>query len=347
MIDFISPNINTDIFIKRIMNKILEQVEQTELLKSSATDLLVNDDGYRKLRSELHPDRFPFNTPLQARAEKAFIKLEKLYELMKEPDIEISSKNNNYVLGDLLGVGDVSNVYRASSNGKHDFIAKVSRIKGGDLFISRESQVLTKLTKAVGDLTYKNYFPRLVESFLWKEDFQRRVNIFEEPHKLYNLDQVKLRYPDGVDGRHVCWIFRRILTGLGFFHRQNVVHGAILPQHILVEPDSHGVCICGWIHSIEPNQLITVVPQSYKTWYPEEVLKKTYSGPESDIFLAAKTVLYIADEELPKPIRRFLESLLLDSPKMRPSDAWKLNDEFTEVMDSVYGIRRFVPFLMK
>ena len=72
---------------------LIEQVEQIELLKSSAMSLLVDDDGYRKLRSELHPDRFPFNTPIQARAQKAFVKLEKLYELMKKPDIEISSKN--------------------------------------------------------------------------------------------------------------------------------------------------------------------------------------------------------------------------------------------------------------
>ena len=321
---------------------LIERIELTELLKSAAEVLIPDDNEYRELRSHTHPDRFPHNSKEQERAEKAFKKLELLYELTKVPTIIVKSKVE-YSLGDLIGVGDVSNVYRASSNGSHDYVVKVSRVEGGDVYLNKEANVLKKLNDKAGDTTYKNYVPRLVESFVWDDTFKKRINVFEEPYRLYSLEDIKKKYKDGVDGRHVSWIFRRILTGLGFCHLQGVVHGAILPQHILVEPESHGVCLGGWIHSVE-NALITVIPESHKTWYPEEVTKKLGASPATDIYMTAKCMLDIAHKETPKRIRIFLESLLIGSQKARPNDAWKLNDEFTDVMDDVYGVRKFVKF---
>lgn len=321
---------------------LITQIELTELLKSSAQTLIPDDNEYRELRSHAHPDRFPNNSKEQERAEKAFKKLELLYELTKIPTIVVKSKSE-YALGDLIGVGDVSNVYRASSGGSHDYVVKVSRIAGGDVYLNKEANVLKKLNDKAGDTTYKNYVPRLVESFVWNDDFKKRINVFEEPYRLYSLKDIKNKYKDGVDGRHVSWIFRRILTGLGFCHLQGVVHGAILPTHVLVEPKSHGVCLGGWIHSVE-NALITVIPESYKDWYPEEVTKKLGASPSTDIYMAAKCMLDIMDKDTPKRIKLFLESLLIGSQKARPNDAWKLETEFTNVMDDVYGPRKFLEF---
>lgn len=59
----------------------LEELEKVEVVKSAAEKLMKTDDDYRKLRSEFHPDRFSFGSTEQNRAEKVFVKLERLWEL--------------------------------------------------------------------------------------------------------------------------------------------------------------------------------------------------------------------------------------------------------------------------
>ena len=324
----------------------LEELEKVEVVKSAAEKLMKTDDDYRKLRSEFHPDRFSYNSPEAARAEKVFIKLETLWELLQQPVVILKSKTAEYTLGDHLGTGDVSEVYRASSGGCHDYVAKVSRVPGGDLFISKESQYLKRLNAKAAGKTYENYIPRLVDSFLWDDVYQKRVNVFSAPYRLWSLQAIVDKIGK-LDVRHCCWIFRRLLTGLGFVHLNNVVHGAVLPQHILVEPEGHGVCLCGWIHAVEPRTLVSIVPETHKSWYPVEVLKQTYAGPETDIYLAAKTIIEVgAWDAKTRKIKLFLESLLIGSPAMRPKDAWKLEEQFTTLMDATFGVRRFIPLVL-
>jgi serine/threonine protein kinase len=295
---------------------------------------------------------------MQLRAEAVFKKLEQLWELVQQPIVTIPGKLGEYKLGDLLGTGDVSEVYRATCDGSADYIAKVSRVPGGDKYVSLESQVLKKLQDAAANNTYSNYFPRLVESFLWDvkdqigpDKFLRRVNVFHEPYRLWSLADILKKYPEGLEGRHICWIFRRLLTAIGFAHINGTVHGAVLPQHILIEPKSHGVCLCGWIHWAEPGTIISTVPESHKSWYPSEVLTHKYAGPETDIFLTAKTMLSAAKPDngeggLPWALKQFFTSLTLDSVKMRPKDAWAVEEDFTHLMDHCYGPRRFVPLVI-
>jgi hypothetical protein len=40
-------------------------------------------------------------------------------------------------------------------------------------------------------------------------------------------------------------------------------------------------------------------------------------------------------------MRQFVRGCLLDSVRMRPDDAWKLQDEFDELLRKVYGPPRF------
>lgn len=338
----------------------LEEIVKSELLKSAALAVFggTTDDHYRKLRSEFHPDRYPFNSPGQALAEIVFKKLEQLWELLQEPTIILEGKLGtgvSYSLGDKLGTGDISDVYRATYNGSADYIAKISRVPGGDRFISLESQVLKRLQERAKDKTYSSYFPRLVESFLHQntltDKFLKRVNIFREPYRLWSLEDVLKKHPGGLDGRHIAWIFRRVLTALGFAHNNNICHGAVLPQHILIEPKNHGICLCGWIHWAEPGTLISTVPETHKSWYPKEVLEHEYAGPETDIFLLAKTMLAASRKDypgiLPVAFKLFFDSLAFDSVAMRPNNAWGVEQEFTELMDSVYGPRKFVVLNME
>jgi hypothetical protein len=45
-------------------------------------------------------------------------------------------------------------------------------------------------------------------------------------------------------------------------------------------------------------------------------------------------------------MQRFLRSNLLEGPTMRPKDAWKLMEEFGELLRQLYGPPKFVELTM-
>lgn len=61
-----------------------------------------------------------------------------------------------------------------------------------------------------------------------------------------SLDLVQANYPDGVDARHVVWMWRRILEVLAYAHAAGWSHGRLHPGHLLVQPRDHGILIIGW-----------------------------------------------------------------------------------------------------
>jgi len=143
------------------------------------------------------------------------------------------------------------------------------------------------------------------------------------------------------------------VTGLGFAHQAGYVHGAVLPCHVRFNIKNHGGQLTSWGHAVKIGESVTTVSKKYKEWYPSEVLKKQAATPATDIYMLAKTILYLAgvnpnapfklnEKLVPLKEQRYLQSCLLESPKMRPSDAWKLLDEFTEMLKQVYGKPKFV-----
>ena len=87
-------------------------------------------------------------------------------------------------------------------------------------------------------------------------------------------------YPDGLDARDAAWIWRRLLVALGLAHRAGVVHGAVLPRHVLIEPDAHGVVLVDWCFSAPP----TAAPSrrwspGHEDWYPPEVTAQAALRP--------------------------------------------------------------------
>ena len=44
---------------------------------------------------------------------------------------------------------------------------------------------------------------------------------------------------------------------------------------------------------------------------------------------------------MPPPMRRFVQTCLLESAAMRPDDAWALIDDFDDLLRALYGPPRF------
>lgn len=260
----------------------------------------------------------------------------------------IMSPVRTYVLGHRMGVGDLCDVHYGVSR-ENEYILRVPRNRGGNHLLAKEQMVLEELIEQSRDDPYRLYFPEPVESFHVQ---RRQINVSQWREGFFTSEQILDRYPYGIDGRHLAWMFNRTLESLGYVHSKGWIHGAVLPPHLMFHPESHGLQLVGWIHAERSHRTLRIAPTRFKTWYPVECRQKKPATPSVDIYLAAKSMVYLAGgdpisnsipERIPVELRRFLKGCLLESVRMRPQNAWELHEEFNELLEVMYGLPKFHP----
>jgi hypothetical protein len=255
----------------------------------------------------------------------------------------------------LLASGDTADLHLATTGGESHtatetlYLLKVARVPESNVPLDSERKTLTRLLAVAGNTTYRNYLPVLVDSFATTGRLLQRINVFRFEPGFHTLEQLHAQHP-ALDGRHLAWIFKRLLTVLGFSHRQNILHGAVLPCHALIHAAGHGLQLVGWGRSVAVGRRIRTVPARYQDWYPPEVQQQRPAGPATDLFLAARCLVYLAGgdpvtnwmpEAVPPPMQRFLKTCLLESASMRPDDAWALMEDFDKLLHALYGPPKF------
>lgn len=292
------------------------------------------DAEERRLLALCHPDLHD-NDP---KAGELFKRIQALADQARHP-VRIKGKRHEYGLGALLASGDAADVYHGTAEG-HDYLLKASRVPDADALLLAEAESLATIHAKAADSSYRLYFPLLVETMPIRDKFPKRINTFVYDDGFYTLANVLDRHKQ-LDGRHLAWIFKRLLTAIGFAHRVGVVHGAVLPEHILISPADHGLRLIGWGQSVKSGQSVRVISAKHRGMYPAEVLAKKPATAETDIYMAAKCAAHLAGAGIPKQIATFLQSCLLEGQKMRPGDAWDLLEEFDELLRQLYGPPKF------
>jgi hypothetical protein len=276
------------------------------------------------------------------------------------PPITVRGSQHTYRLQRLLAAGETADVHLAGASGDStvgppsSFVVKVSREPEADVFLENEQQTLAWLCRTAAGTTYRNYLPTLVESFRAEGPHGKRVNVFLHEPGYWTLEQVHQLHP-ALDGRHLAWIFKRLLTVLGFCHREGRVHGAVLPGHVLIHSGNHGIQLVGWGQSVPVGRAVTNVSTRWRDWFPPEVRHRQPATAATDLFLAARCAIYLAGgdplsgrmpDAVPVSMRRFVETCLFPAVSMRPGDAWKLLEEFDRLLHRLYGPPKFHPLAM-
>jgi hypothetical protein len=335
---------------------------------------------YRRLAAVVHSDKNqdPANRPL---AHEAFSKLSVFYSQAISrinsgtygtdvptssltPAVIRSSKGTYAVSRGIAG-GDLSKVYLgdyAPTDGgpTKAVILKVARHADLNLFLVSESAAIKALDEAAsGTQSYRQFIPTIFESFRVKttdDPQQLQVNVFSYVTADFRLlPDVFSQYPSGIDPRHFVWIFSRLLTVLSFSHSQGIVHGAVLPPHIFIQPVSHAIHLIDWCFAGERGKPLLIIPNAYKHFYPPEVGAKQAATSATDIYMAAMCMCYILGSDygegleksgLPPRFTRLLTGCLMKNPARRTSDAWALYLELQSAAEAVFGPRRYVKLEM-
>jgi hypothetical protein len=240
--------------------------------------------------------------------------------------VTIRTRRRSYTLDPTPVRGDLANLYDAG-----EAMVKIPRDPAVNDLLEREAIALRQLPKD-GDGRFLPYVPRLLESFRHRDEAtgtERRANAIGRLDGFRSLAEVRAAYADGVDPRDVAWMWRRLLVALGFAHRAGVLHGAVLPEHVLIHPEQHGLVLVDWCYSVPG-------------CHPDRGVRVPAMG--TDIYLATRCMTYLMGDRAPRQLRAFARGCLPAAQNRRPSDAWRLLAELDELLERLYGPRRFRPF---
>jgi hypothetical protein len=304
-------------------------------LIEAATDpraLFGRDPGheYRRLARLTHPDVSPGG----ARAAAAFARLSALWQRYRAESMPAG----------LAFRGDIANLY------EHDRgLVKIARDPADNDLLDREAAALSRLRRA-GDKRFLAYVPALIGCQRRKDPdsgAERRANLISRLDGFVTLADVHAAYSRGLDPRDAAWMWRRLLVAVGFAHRAGVIHAAVLPEHVLIDPAEHGLVLVDWCYAItQPGGAAVALPAAYADWYPAEVRSGEAPGPDLDIWLATRCMAHLMGRLAPPPLTTFARGCTLPGADRRPSDAWQLLRELDAVLERLYGPRMFRPFTM-
>jgi serine/threonine protein kinase len=197
-------------------------------------------------------------------------------------------------------------------------VLKIPRSPDSNDRVEHEAMVLRRLS-AQGDKRFVSFVPDAHELCRHIIDGDELTCLVLEPlDGFYTLTEVIGAYPDGIGGRDIAWMWRRLLVAVGFAHEVGIVHTAISPDHIMIHPDEHGLVLVGWGTSTEMGD----------TW-------------AADIEATSSAMLAALGAQAPPEMRAFAKGC-----QTSRRSAWALKEDYDELLERLYGRRRFHPFHM-
>lgn len=282
---------------------------------------------YRRLARLTHPDAWPGD----ARAASAFAKLAALWG-QRQGGLDRSA---------LVARGDLANLYLV----RHGLL-KLARDPADNDLMGREAEALTRIRRDV-EKRFAAYFPKLVEAQRVRDPrsgAERHGNVLGRLDGFRSLADVRAAFPGGVDARDAAWMWRRLLVAIGAAHLAGVIHGAVLPEHVMIHPAEHGLVLIDWCYSGRAGDPLPAISGRYRHWYPPEILARQPAGPDTDIWLATLCMTELMGARTPPQLAAFARGCRLASPRQRPDDARQLLAELDDLLGRMYGPRTFRPF---
>ena len=333
---------------------------------------------FHSLSKVIHPDRYPQPADKQL-AHHTMTRLNSFWTEARDKinlgyyavdpaatlaTIRVSTRKRDYDIGAWLGTDEICQRYAChfTANGSTQHgVFKIARVPDDNDLVMVEAQVLRHLR---GDQNFKRLFPfvpELNESFLYDDGTTapRQANVVSLVPEVYSLEDIRAHYPHGLDPHDAAWMWRKLLIALGLAQARGIIHGAVLPPHIFIQPAEHGLILNNWVYALkEPaasDRPLGAIVAAYEPWYPAEVLARQPATPGLDIFMGARCLVYLLGGDpitgelpasVPNAIGSFLRGCLLPAPHHRPQQAWDVLDEFTQLIERLWGPRTFRPFTL-
>lgn len=253
-----------------------------------------------------------------------------------------------------LGKGDVCQILSATARplkggDELPVIIKVARGEGFNDLVDNEAATLDEVRRNAAKIVGAEWFmPKLLDTFIYAGN--RHVNVIEQFQGYYTLEEIRKEYPDGLPPQAVSWMGNRMFEALSILSLHNVVHGAILPPHVLFhfgdreDPLRHTMHLVDWTLAIRRDPatgLWSKRPariERYADFYPPE--KADEVTPATDLAMAAACLQYAMGGDAPRAMEFLIKSCRYPQPDSRPN-ILNFRQQFRSMLDRHYGAGRF------
>lgn len=257
-----------------------------------------------------------------------------------------------------IGLGELE-----SSGKRTPVIMKVARNSADDDLMAKEVSVLNQLRKGLEKSDWIYTIPQAfhVDRIQHEQETGRRtVSVLEFFPGFVTVADI--RQAMTVDARTITWMWKRLLKLIDWVQHLKFVHGAILPPHVLYFPDNlglrdqrtHAIRLVDWCYAVPVDSPLAAWVPEYADHYPPEIIRKKPVGAGTDIYMAAKLMLYLSGGDIrknifpdstPKPmIDYFMKGLAYDI-RNRPRPRVYF-DEFVQIAEQCFGKPKFHEFII-
>ncbi|MCY1082085.1 serine/threonine-protein kinase [Archangium lansingense] len=274
-----------------------------------------------------------------------------------------SMGDSHWAPGRLVARGGISTVYVAERARwpTERVLLKVLRNPDDAPLFDHEWDILGELQQstAAGAATFTTRLPQPVARGVLRDGphaGSRAMALRWHGSFVHTFEAVRNAYPGGVDPRVSIWMWRRILETLSFLHRSGVVHGAVLPQHLLVEHGEHGVRLVGYSCADRIGTPLRAVSTRFKDFYPEGLLRSERLTPAADLKMSARCMAAVlggapsrgsVPSSVPGPLAALIRRVASgDGVEETGEDAWTLRERIGEVSHAAFGRPSFNPLVM-
>jgi serine/threonine protein kinase len=275
----------------------------------------------------------------------------------------LSVAQSHWELDECIATGDISDVYTgkrarwptelaiikilreqqdlATFDNEWDILQTLQRsdARGSDIFTMLLPQPILHGTISDGSYTGQH-----VKIFRWASGFR------------HTFDDVLRAHPQGIQPRASIWIWRRILEVLSFIHNSGLVHGAVLPSHLLVQENEHGIRLVGYGTAGQLGKKLPTISQNYRSFYPNPAQSGSCLTPQMDIAMSARCIIAILGGDpatgslptsVPPRLARLIRQIALqESTGLTSEDAWSIREELGVIAGEVFGPPQFIPIVM-
>ncbi len=271
----------------------------------------------------------------------------------------LSLGDAHWAVEHLLGQGEIAEVYagRRARWPTELVVLKVARQADKTSLLENEWRVIQTLqhSTAAGAEVFNRLLPQpVMHGQVTAGLFSgRKVSIFRRQYGFrHSLQAVMQQYPHGIPPRSSIWLWRRILELLSFLHASGIVHGAILPAHVLVQEDDHGATLIGFGHAGRIGDKAPEGPADSGPFIPQPGPGPL--APSLDLAMSARTVIAALGGDpastslppaVPAPLTETLQRVARLEPTARSESAWDLREMLGSLAKLVFGPPQFCPLI--
>ncbi|OGL95649.1 hypothetical protein A2348_03470 [Candidatus Uhrbacteria bacterium RIFOXYB12_FULL_58_10] len=273
---------------------------------------------------------------------------------------EVKINGRAYLLAGRIAQGDTSDVYLARTDDAMPLHVIVKALVTDDRDLLRH-EVANLKTLATADVSGSELFKSTVPEYVM-EGVMRRPDGSEWPVVAYryrhgfdwSLADVMGEYPEGVDVETMVWMANRLFLNMDWFHAVGLVHGALIPPHLVIHARDHSMVQVGWGMAVRPGQKLVGISEAYAAYYPEEALAGRVNEL-TDFAMAARSLIAVvggnpATGQLPSHVPEPVGEMLVRYARYTGAPTrglrttgMDLYNDWRTTMESVFGPPRYHP----